>query len=43
MERRYWFIHGKRQVYIVAGSVEFAKEKFQVRWGYWPQDPIRID
>lgn len=40
MKRMFWFTHGKRTVYTVASNEEFAKQKFQARWGYWPDDPV---
>jgi hypothetical protein len=42
-ERKYWFAHNGHHVFIFAGSVEFAKEKFQARYGYWPAEPIRVE
>lgn len=42
-KRKYWFAHGKRTVWVVAGSTEFAKEKFQARYGFRPEDPIKSE
>lgn len=40
---KYWFNHMGQYVFVIAGSAEFAKQKFQNRYGYRPTEPVKIE
>lgn len=42
-KRKYWFVHRDRYVFMIAGSVGDAKQKFENRYGYTPVDPLRSE